>query len=81
MINKYRLDKIFDLVETEFINANEKFNIGFNSFHEGYSIIHEELDELWDNVKLKNPNPEKLKKEAKQVAAMAIRFLYDLIEV
>ncbi len=80
MIDLQKLEKIFDLVETEFLIANEKF-APFNSFHEGYSITHEELDELWDIVKLKNPDPKKLKKEAKQVAAMAIRFLYDLCEV
>lgn len=75
-----KLEDVFDLIETEFLIANEKFG-AFNSYHEGYAIIHEELDELWDRVKEREPNPEALKKEAKQVAAMAIRFLYDLCDV
>ena len=53
----------------------------FNSGHEGYAIIKEELDELWEVVKLKQSTPnrnELMRKEAIQVAAMAIRFLLDL---
>ena len=53
----------------------------FNSGHEGYAIIKEELDELWEIVKLKQSTPnrnELMEKEAIQVAAMAIRFLLDL---
>lgn len=29
----------------------EKFHKPFNSYHEGYAIIKEELDELWDEIK------------------------------
>lgn len=51
----------------------------FNSPHEGYSILLEEVDELWEEVKIKQGkrDPEKLEKEAIQVAAMAIRFILD----
>ena len=53
----------------------------FNSRHEGYAILQEEVDELWDEVKtnhLKTPKSKvKMKKEAIQVAAMAIRFIED----
>lgn len=50
------------------------------SAHEGFSIIKEEVDELWDEVK-KRPSQVQMKKlraEAKQVAAMAIRFMSDI---
>ncbi len=48
----------------------------FNSRHEGWAVIHEELDELWDAVRADDtPNA---RKEAVQVAAMAIRFLMDI---
>jgi len=50
----------------------------FNSHHEGYAIIKEELDELWDEIKTKECDPTKIQKEAVQVAAMALRFLTDL---
>lgn len=51
-----------------------------NSAHEGYAVILEELDELWDEIKLQKPDREKLRKEALQVAAMALRFIYDVCE-
>lgn len=51
-----------------------------HSVHEGYAIILEELDELWEEVRPKpsKRSTERLKKEAIQVAAMAIRFIHDL---
>jgi hypothetical protein len=50
------------------------------SAHEGYAVILEELDELWDEVKRKQSKrrPDKMRKEAVQVAAMALRFVMDL---
>lgn len=52
----------------------------FVSAHEGYAVLLEELDELWEEIK-KNPRDEKkLKSEAIQVAAMALRFLEDCVE-
>lgn len=52
----------------------------FVSYHEGYAVLLEEVDELWDEVKKKpsERDPVKIKKEAVQVAAMALRFLVDL---
>lgn len=64
------------LVLAELDSANEKFP-PFTSSHEGYAIILEELDELWFEIK-NNKNPQSLvlqKKEATQVAAMAIKFI------
>lgn len=51
----------------------------FNSGHEGYAVILEELDELWEAIKNKNPNTPALYKEAIQVGAMAIRFIVDIV--
>lgn len=51
----------------------------FNSCHEGYAVMKEEVDELWDEVK-KKPSArsrEKLRAEAKQIGAMALRFMID----
>ena len=54
----------------------------FHSTHEGYAVIDEEVDELWELVK-KNKgmagNAE-MKAECIQIAAMAIRFICDLCE-
>ena len=68
------IHRAFELVSEELAEATAKFG-AFNSTHEGYAVILEELDELWDLVKINNRKP--MEKEAKQVAAMAIRFLID----
>ena len=68
------------LICEEFSRATAK-NGAFNSAHEGYAVILEELDELWNEVKLKQSlrDPEKMRKEAVQVGAMALRFLVDVL--
>jgi len=64
-------------VFAEYKSAAEKFP-AFNSGHEGWAVIKEELDELWMEVRLfPYGNKENMKKEAKQVAAMALRFMVD----
>ena len=68
------VDLAFSLVHDEFIRATRKFP-KFNSAHEGYAVILEKLDELWNEVKA-NHRPEAVK-EAVQVAAMAVRFILD----
>lgn len=68
----------FREVNDELDLAIEKFPT-FNSFHEGYAVILEELDELWEEVRMyPHSSKELLRKEAMQVAAMAIRFMVDL---
>ena len=70
-----------DMVD-EYKRAVEKYGFpAFNSYHEGYAVIKEELDELWEEVK-KYPKQDnaKLYKEAIQIGAMAIRFVYDLLK-
>ena len=46
--------------------------------HEGYAVILEELDELWDEIKKHNPDKKRIRAEALQVAAMALRFVADV---
>lgn len=52
------------------------------SAHEGYAILLEEVDELWDHVKQnqKKRNLDEMRKEAIQVAAMAIRFAAEVCD-
>lgn len=63
----------------EYLSATKKFG-SFHSAHEGYAVLKEEVDELWEIVKQKqgNRDPEAMKKEATQVAAMGFRFLVDI---
>jgi hypothetical protein len=69
------LDLALAEVRAEVVRAIEKFPT-FNSAHEGYAVIAEELDELWDEVKANSPV--RARKEAVQVAAMGIRFMTDI---
>lgn len=72
------LDYAVEQVLQELLKARQGFS-GFNSAHEGFSILNEEVDELWDEVKVnqKKRNVLKLRGEAIQVAAMALRFILD----
>jgi hypothetical protein len=66
----------------EFQKARERF-AAFNSAHEGYAVLAEEVDELWDLVKGKR-NPENaalMRKEAIQVGAMALAFIVECCDV
>ena len=54
----------------------------FHSAHEGYAVLLEEVDELWDEVKKKprNREPQKMRAEAIQIAAMALRMVLDVVD-
>lgn len=69
------VDDLLRGVKSELLRAMSKFD-SFNSAHEGYAVILEELDELWDEVKANDLN--NALDEAVQVAAMAVRFILDL---
>lgn len=70
-----KLDDILHVVGKEVERAQAKFG-PFKNGHEGYAVLLEEVDELWHEVK--HGTSENALKEAKQVAAMAIRFIHDL---
>lgn len=62
------------------LNAAAQNHKPMNSLHEAYAVILEELDELWEQVKLKQRlrNSTNIKTELRQIAAMALRALVDL---
>jgi hypothetical protein len=65
-------------VAAEMDRAINKFP-PMNTLHEGYAILLEEVDELWDLVKKKQserPVPE-VYEECIQIAAMALRIIVD----
>lgn len=78
-------DRAIFLTKEELHKASAMY-MPFRSYHEGYAIVKEELDELWDEIKNthynrydgKNEHNEDIKKEAIQVSAMILRFLVDL---
>jgi hypothetical protein len=73
--NRRDLDECLALVRAEVLRAESKYG-PFNTTHEGYGILMEEVEELWEDVKF-NRVPQALE-EAVQVAAMGVRFMRDL---
>lgn len=63
----------------ELYKAQQK-HAPMHSPHEGWAVIWEELDELWDEVRAQKPDRAKMRKEALQVAAMALRFISDVCD-
>lgn len=68
-----------DEAAAELAKARAKF-ARFNSAHEGYAVLKEEVDELWDEVKDRHANKDNMRKEAIQIAAMALRFVEDVCD-
>jgi NTP pyrophosphatase (non-canonical NTP hydrolase) len=54
----------------------------FRSAHEGYAIILEEMDELWELVKIKQKDRDydKMRKEIIQIGAMSLAFLIEIVD-
>lgn len=74
-----KIEKIQDAnseILLEYDNARDKFR-EFASYHEGYGALLEEVDELWDAIKDKEQGPDRIRKEAKQVAAMALGIMVE----
>jgi hypothetical protein len=80
VLDSYRGDANVDYamsqVREELERAMAKFG-PFASPHEGWAVIQEEVDELWDEVKANRGRTHHAIEEARQAAAMAIRYLVD----
>ncbi len=63
------------IILDELQRARKKHTKPFNSAHEGYAVILEELDEVWEEIK--RDDLPAAQQEMVQVAAMALRFLVD----
>lgn len=68
------LEKIQALIMCEFLVAQERY-CSFGNTHEGYAVLKEEVDEMWDAIKKRDTAG--AMDEAVQVGAMALRFLFD----
>ena len=70
---------IYTEIANEVKSAQSKYH-PFNSNHEGYAVLLEEVDELWDAIKKSKSvdADDGMKKECIQIAEMAVRFMEDL---
>lgn len=75
------LEQAFEDVQCELWKAINKFK-PMNSAHEGYAVLAEEVEELWEQVRGKQGlrDVSAMRAEAVQVAAMAIRFIVDVCD-
>ena len=64
-------------VYRELARARTK-NGPMHSHHEAWGVIQEELDEVWDEVKRQQPDPQRIIAELVQVAAMCARWAEDV---
>ena len=75
----YKIRSVDDEVTKELYTALEKWP-AMNSAHEGYAVLLEEVEELkahvWMNQKKRDLTA--MRKEAIQVAAMAMRFAIEV---
>lgn len=73
----YINQSVISEIDIELKRAKGKFPLDFHSTHEGYGVLKEEVDELWDVIKSDGPK-NRLRSESIQVAAMAIRIIQEL---
>jgi hypothetical protein len=78
------IKKVVCEVATEVVRASMMFE-PMNSPHEAHSVIEEEFDEYWDEVKAYNPRKNRdtrprQREELIQLAAMAVRAIVDTVD-
>lgn len=76
-------DKIKDILESirlEVVRAIVKHPKPLVSLHEAHSVIREEFDEFWDEVKKQRPDPNKVREELIQTAAMCLRAIFEVLD-
>ena len=71
----YYVEAILAVVREEYYAAAAQHR-PWASTHEGSAVIREEFEEMWDEVKANNPR--NARAEAVQVAATALRFIFDV---
>jgi len=62
-----------EIIKAEIDYALETYG-HFNSSHEAYAVLIEEVEELWHEIKKKKSDVLRMKEELIQISAVAIRF-------
>ena len=76
---KSKFSALREILE-EYDRARQLHPGGMHSAHEGFAVLKEEVDELWDEVK-RNATKERMAQEAVQIGAMALAFLVEVCGV
>lgn len=67
------------VISREFFYSIKKHDPTFNTTHEAYAVLKEELEELWEDIK--RDNWENMEAECAQIGAMAMKLLYSLPDI
>jgi hypothetical protein len=68
------------IILDELKEAEEK-HLNFPTPHHGWAVIQEEVEELWELVKMDDGHTLRAAKEALQVAASAMRYILNVTEM
>ncbi len=74
-MDRVKLERIIAIVTDEIHRSNEKHRLKWYSPHEGYGVLIEEVAEAFDEIR--RDDNAAASKEMIQVAAMAIKFVYN----
>ena len=77
---EFEIQTAMKMIETELRKAIFNFPKPFNSSHEGYAVLLEEVDELWHEIKndKQEGSIQRQREEVVQVGAMAAKFLMQI---
>ncbi len=78
-VTMMRLDELLVEIGAEYLRA-EKVHGPMASGHEGIAVIWEEAEELWELIKQQEPSSYLARREAMQIAAMALRYVIDICD-
>ena len=76
--NDYNLMDFSSTIVDEYIRARMKFP-KMASPHEGYAIIKEEVDELWELIKQNKGKSKEAADEIRQIGAMCLAYQLEVI--
>lgn len=79
--NERAVLNVSDAILSAYIKARQK-HAPMRGPHEGYAIIKEEFDELWEEIRKWQPddeNKDAMRKEALHTGAMVLAFLIEVV--
>ena len=77
----WNIAHILKAIGDEVIHAKTKHPGNFHNQHEGYAVLLEEVDELWDEIKKNGGGRDAAaRKAAIQIAAMCVRYILEVCD-
>ncbi|MEM0158468.1 MAG: hypothetical protein QXV22_00515 [Thermoplasmataceae archaeon] len=76
-LNDKKIEGIFKEISAELENAYSKYG-PMRSKHEAIAVVFEELNEVWDTIRHKEPD-RRTHEEAVQLAAAVVAMINDLL--